>query len=186
MISTRIPVLNIFPEDSKKSFLKSYPSTDTEPEADVENGKIQSYLLLSSKQSDQNNAFNNSLKDKRCTKNVFEDFIERIPSFEYDKNKIRKNQLKKRIKAKNKDNIQFSKIEMSNNRFLNYFEAFINIAQHCHKNNQKFSRDNCKEYLKDCYIIDFSHDHYIPITSQLMPKQFNKYYRLTQRELKYL
>ena len=74
---------------------------------------------------------------------------------------------------------------MKNNRFLNYIDAFLNIAEHCKQNNQKFSRENCKEYLKDCYIIDFSHDQYIPITSHLMPKQFNKYFRLAQCELKY-
>lgn len=116
---------------------------------------------------------------KKKHKNQFQIFMDGIPTFEYDISN------KKSKGIKNKEN-EFCKIEMKNNRFLNYFDAFLSIAEHCHTNNQKFTRANCRVYLKDCYIIDFSHDRYIPITSNLSPKLFNKYFRQAERELKYL
>ena len=163
---------------------RSSHSTDTEPEVEGDNNPniFHSLSLTNSygkKLKDERNEVN---KSHRKEKSVFDEFYEGIPTFEYDKQKIRRNQMKK----KNKNSKSFYKIEMKNNRFLNYFDAFLNIASHCQQHNQKFTQEHCKEYLKDCYIIDFSHDHYIPITSQLMPKQFNKYFRLTQREQKYL
>ena len=177
----------IIPDDVKVNSItisRSTHSTDTEPEVEGDNSPNIFHSLSSStnyeiKLKPLSNSVN---KSQGKETNVFDDFYEGIPIFEYDQQKIRRNQIKK----KNKNNKLFYKIEMKNNRFLNYFDAFLNIAKHCKQNNQKFSRDHCKEYLKDCYIMDFSHDHYIPITSHLLPKQFNKYFRLVQREQKYL
>ena len=121
-------------------------------------------------------------ENKKKERNVFSELLEGIPSYEYDEKQIRRNQ----IKNKSKKNKVTEKVELKNNRFFNYYEGFLSIAEHCHKNQISFTRDKCKEYLKESYIIDFSRDCFIPATTNLKPKQFNKYYRYAQREMKHL
>jgi len=71
-------------------------STDTEPEAETDNrSNILKTLKFSSKDGTKQKISND--KSKR---NVFEDFLEGIPSFEYDEQQIRRNQ----AKSKNKKN----------------------------------------------------------------------------------
>ena len=152
-------------------------STDTEPEPETDNSSnILQTLNFTSKDEIKQKVANG--KSKR---NVFEDFIEGIPSYEYDEKQIRRNQ----IKNKSKKNKVTEKVELKNNRFFNYYEGFLSIAEHCHKNQISFTRDKCKEYLKESYIIDFSRDCFIPITTNLKPKQFNKYFRYAQHEMKH-
>ena len=119
-------------------------------------------------------------------KNPFQTLIENLPSYEYDEQMIKKNQEKRKQKIENEKLHPMSMIDTNNNRFLNYYEAFLYIAKHCLKHDQKFTRENCKQYLKQCYIIDFAHDNFIPITIHLTQKLFNKYFRLIQRELKFI
>ena len=163
-----------------KDVPKSSHSTDTEPEAENNNSNNKcSQMCLTSNVQFQNCT---NIKGKKKVENVFEDFIEGIPSYEYDEKQIRRNQ----IKNKSKKNKVTEKVELKNNRFFNYYEGFLSIAEHCHKNQISFTRDKCKEYLKESYIIDFSRDCFIPATTNLKPKQFNKYYRYAQREMKHL
>ena len=153
-------------------------STDTEPEPETDNSSnILQTLNFTSKDGKKQ-----KVASGRSKRNVFEDFIEGIPSYEYDEKQIRRNQ----IKNKSKKNKVTEKVELKNNRFFNYYEGFLSIAEHCHKNQISFTRDKCKEYLKESYIIDFSRDCFIPATTNLKPKQFNKYYRYAQREMKHL
>ena len=175
-------------ENIIKGPLKSSHSTDTEPEAEVENkGKFfRSVSFVFEDQDQQKNTINKYRKNKNNEKNVFLDFIELLPTYEYDQEQIRKNQIKKKRMERNKENKPMNLIDTNNNRFLNYYEAFLYIGEHCVKHDQKFTRETCKQYLKQCYIIDFAHDNFIPITTHLTQKLFNKYFRLIQRELKFI
>lgn len=153
-------------------------STDTEPEADTDN----SLNILQTLNFTSKDGIKQKVANSKSKRSVFSEFLEGIPSYEYDEKQIRRNQ----IKNKSKKNKVTEKVELKNNRFFNYYEGFLIIAEHCHKNQISFTRDKCKEYLKESYIIDFSRDCFIPATTNLKPKQFNKYYRYAQREMKHL
>lgn len=182
MLYEKIPIHSIFPENTKNSILQKIPSTDTEPEVDVGNNKKQTEFIYSKNQAPQKNQEKNHLQCSKKERNFFSEFLRGIPSYEYDEKQIRRNQ----IKNKSKKNKVTEKVELKNNRFFNYYEGFLSIAEHCHKNQISFTRDKCKEYLKESYIIDFSRDCFIPATTNLTKKQFNKYYRYAQREMKHL
>ena len=185
-------ILPINIDGTEKSTTRSSHSTDTEPEPEVysnNNSNIISHIYFRSNiqpKQESVNVIDLNDNGKKNDKNAFEEFIENLPTYEYDLQQIRKNQLKKRRMEKSKKCNPMNMIDTNNNRFLNYYEAFLYIAKHCLKHDQKFTRENCKQYLKQCYIIDFAHDNFIPITTHLTQKLFNKYFRLIQRELKFI
>lgn len=122
-------------------------------------------------------------KDGKHLKNAFKELIDNIPEYQYDIHP----KCNRKMKNKNGFNpVPFDQFETSDNRFFDCFEAFLYVGKHCKKYHGKYTRDYCKHYLKECYIIDFVHDKYVPITNNLSKKQFNKYFFYTQRELKYL
>ena len=173
-------------EDDDKNITKCLRCTDTETETDIVNSNLKFQEIMSKKQIKQKNIKSKHNANKNKLRNVFEEFIDDLASYEYDQHQIRKNQMKKKRMERNKENKQMNLIDTNNNRFLNYYEAFLYIGEHCVKHDQKFTRETCKQYLKQCYIIDFAHDNFIPITTHLTQKLFNKYFRLIQRELKFI
>lgn len=181
--------VNYISENNKEDFLKdtvrNTHSTDTEPEAELSSSLNLPQVCLSTNTEVQTKLYNDEvLKRKKKPKNIFECFADGLPSYEYDQHQIKKNQ--QEMKKKREHNKYSEMYDLNNNRFLNFFDAFLYIAKHCQKNNQRFTKDNCKQYLKQCYIVDFSHDGLIPISSRLPPKLFNKYFRFLQKELKYI
>lgn len=170
--------------EKEKEVPRNVQSTDTEPEAEVEN-RNNSQRSENNLQNEKGNENDQAIRQKKRYKSVFARLIDKLPSYKYDIPKKQKNQ-------KNQKNQRFNSLiplnvrDTGNNRFYSYNEAFSYIAEHCHKNNLKFSRENCRQYLNECYIIDFAHDEFIPITSHLSQKEFNRYFYLKQRELKYL
>lgn len=173
-------------ENTLKPIQRNSHSTDTEPEPEKENRKNNYQNVNLSNNQVQNNTENKSLGNKKTGKSVFKSFIENLPCYEYDEKQIRKNQQTKTNKKGKSDMISMNLMDTNNNRFLNYYEAFLYIAEHCQKNHQAFTTEICKKYLKQCYIIDFAHDGFIPITKHLSPKLFKKYFLLSKKELKYL
>lgn len=151
-------------------------STDTEPEAEIENKNI---IQGTNNDSQNENKNDQQRKQRKRIKNGFTKLIEKLPSYKYDIPEKQKKQDRQKL-------IPFNIRETDNNRFCSFLEAFSYIAEHCHKNDLKFSRENCRQYLKECYIIDFAHDEFIPISTHLSQKEFNKNYYLAQRELKYM
>ena len=124
--------------------------------------------------------------NNKQTKNVFEELIDYIPEYQYDIIPKKNKSVKNKNKSNNIDIVPFDRLESNNSRFYNCNEAFLYIGKHCKKYHGKYTRDYCKRYLKECFIIDFAHDEFVPITKNLSQKQFNKYFYYSQRELKYL
>ncbi|KAK8870220.1 hypothetical protein M9Y10_008097 [Tritrichomonas musculus] len=124
--------------------------------------------------------------------NGFRKLINVLPTYEYEIPKPKRNQKKLRSignirsQEENEEIYSMNRIETDNNRFVSYYDAFSYVAKHCQKYHSKYTRENCRQYLKDCYIIDFSHDEFIPIMAHLSKRDFNKYFSKSQRELKYL
>ncbi|KAK8872002.1 hypothetical protein M9Y10_007756 [Tritrichomonas musculus] len=172
-------------KENPRNVQRNGQSTDTDPEAEAENRNINRNNIQMSENNLQNEE---DVKRKKRYKSGFAKLIDKLPSYKYDIPKKQKNQMKQ----KNQKNQRFRNLiplnvrDTGNNRFYSYNEAFSYIAEHCHQNNLKFSRENCRQYLNECYIIDFARDEFIPITSHLSQKEFNRYFYLKQRELKYL
>lgn len=160
-------------EYNSKESTQIIQHTDTEPEVENDINEKKYFSLGSNNQKPKKINENNK-------KNVFENFIDLIPDFEYDQKQIRKNQ------QKTKEKVYMTFRESNENKFLNYYEAFFYVAKICKMNDQRFTKENCKKYLKDCYIVDFEKDGFAPISSHLSPKNLKKYFSSVQRELKYL
>lgn len=164
--------------EKEKEVPRNVQSTDTEPEAEVEN-RNNSQRSENNFQNEKGNKNDQAIRQKKRYKSVFARLIDKLPSYKYD--------IPKKQKYRKCNNlIPLNVRDTGNNRFCSYSEAFSYIAEHCHKNNLKFSRETCRLYLNECYIIDFAHDEFIPITTNLTQKEFNRYFYVTQRELKYI
>lgn len=163
-------------------------SIDTEPEAETINlphhdeGQIMNESTETREIAENNKQ---KIKNKKI-KNGFEMMIQKIPSYEYDIPKKSKNHRIQKKKYGKKEFYDMNLRETDNNRFVSNDEAFLYIAKHCQNYHNKFTREICWQYLKNCYIIDFAHDEFIPILTHLSKKEFNKYFHMVQKELKYL
>ena len=122
-------------------------------------------------------------KKNRSDINGFEELMKYIPAYKYDINPSERKTTKSIKRKQTIDIFPLDQIETNNNRFYDYLEAFLYIGKHCKKYHGKFTTQICKEYLKEYYIIDFIQDNFVPITSKLDKKLFNKYFYYTQREL---
>lgn len=172
-------------EGNNKNIISSTHNTDTEPEAEadteVENsqGHKQSEIIIKCGK-------NNETSQRKHKRNGFTRLIDKLPSYEYDvPSKSKSTNTKKKSNDIN-DLVPLDIRNTDNNRFASYQDAFLYIASHCRKYHNKFTRERCREYLKYCYIIDFAHDEFIPITTSLSTKEFNKLFQKTNREMKYL
>ena len=182
MLADQHQINNLIEERNEKGQLASLHGTDTEPEAETEIENVQRQRQV----EELINGEENKIRHGKKNKNGFSRLIEKLPSYEYDIPKKERKQ-KRRVSKKGDNEIIPLDIRNSdNNRFASYSDAFYFIADHCHKYHNRFTRDKCHQYLKYCYIIDFSHDEFIPITSTITNKEFNKYFLKTQRELKYI
>lgn len=167
-------------------------STDTEAEAEAEAESEQRQEKFSGRRMKENKNINieyeakQENKNDKKNRNGFERLISRLPSYEYEIPPKTKNQRNQKNKISDDRYYNIDKLKTDNNRFISYLDAFSYIAEHCQKYHEKYTRDKCRQYLKECYIIDFSHDEFIPILTHLSQKEFNKYFSKTQRELKYM
>lgn len=142
----------------------------------------------------ENNTYENHENHENHKRKIngFRKLINVLPNYEYEIPKPKRNQKKLRSignirsQEENEEIYSMNRIETDNNRFVSYYDAFSYVAKHCQKYHSKYTRENCRQYLKDCYIIDFSHDEFIPIMAHLSKRDFNKYFSKSQRELKYL
>ena len=184
MISNNLTV-NIQAQPHKESKEEESPrnthSTDTEPEAEsCFNLNQSSNVRIGQKTNETTQTFEHS---KWKSRNGFTRLIEKLPTYEYEiPKKVRNN---KNMQIEN-ELVPLDARGASNNRFCDYFEAFLYIAQHCLKYHNRFTREHCRQYLKKCYILDFAHDEFIPIMTHLSSRKFNKYFQNAQKELKYL
>lgn len=180
-------------EEAFKSNAKSNHSTDTEPEVE---GDIST---LNKKKTEEEeiekkevSGGGEEIKRKIRSKNGFDYLIHKIPTYKYE-NSTRKKR-KNNTKMTNKDHNNKGEEEIylmnelytNNNRFVSYEEGFLTVAKHCLRYHNKFTREQCRQYLERSYIIDFSHDEFIPFLSHLRSREFNKYFMITQRQLKYI
>lgn len=181
-----IKIVNL--ENPNKIVLQNHLNIDTEPELEVNNNhNIHSIVsLTSNNQLPSKNEKFITKEVKNNTKNPFEELIEIIPTYQYDPKLIRRNKQKMKIKEETVEKIANNIRDTNNNRFFNLYEAFLYVAEVCYKNSQRFTRDNCRRYLKECYIINFANDSFVPIMSHLTQKKFNQYYHLALREFKYI
>ena len=163
-------------EGNEKRLIQNNHSTDTEPEHEIDNLQQHEFAKPQEDQS----------RLKKKTKNVFTRLIQKIPSYEYDLPKKQRISSNKNCNNKDSDFVPLDIRNTDNNRFASYYDAFFYIAGHCKKYHDRFTREKCRQYLQYCYIIDFSHDEFIPITLNLTPKEFNKYFQMAQRDLKYI
>ena len=160
---------------------KNTHSTDTEPEADVYTIHHQASDIKITPNSNETNQLQEHSKWK--LRNGFTRLIDKIPNYEYELPKKPRNN-KNYLDENNF--VPLDTLSTDNNRFSNYFDAFLYIAQHCLKYYGRFTRENCRQHLKACYIIDFAHDEFIPIMTHLSSRKFNKYFQNAQKELKYM
>ena len=193
-MNTYRPTVNELLEDEeerpKTSNAGRVHSTDTEAEAEAESERQQE--KFSGRRMKENKNINieyeakQENKNDKKNRNGFERLISRLPSYEYEIPTKTKNQRNQKNKISDDRYYNIDKLKTDNNRFISYLDAFSYIAEHCQKYHEKYTRDKCRQYLKECYIIDFSHDEFIPILTHLSQKEFNKYFSKTQRELKYM
>ena len=154
-------------------------STDTDPEVENENKtkKKEKHILNDNEEG---------TKTERKIKSGFKHLISKLPSYDYNVPKKRKKEENKNRKSKNNELYPINERETDNNRFVSFEDAFLCVAQHCEKYHRKYTREICRQYLDECYILDFAQDGFIPIMSKLSPKDFNRYFQLSQRDHKYI
>lgn len=182
MLANQHQINNLIGERNEKGQIASSQGTDTEPEAELEKDNIQGQ---SQAEETIKSEEKKTIQGKK-SKNGFVRFIEKLPNYQYDIPKKGRKAVSKSIDRDNDNIIPFDIRDSDNNRFASYSDAFFYIAEHCRKYHNRFTRDKCRQYLGYCYIIDFSHDEFIPICSKITKKEFNKYFVKTQREMKYI
>lgn len=182
---SNIPTDHTHQPQSEKDSPRITHSTDTEPEGEIFSNNHNNTNYHSNPNTEEKNKYeiNEQVHTKWKAKNGFTRLIEKLPTYQYDIPKVSKNRKNYRDDS---NLVPLNILETDNNRFVNYVDAFLHIAKHCQRYHYRFTRDNCRQYLKECYMIDFAHDEFIPILSHLSQKDFNKYFHLAQKELKYV
>lgn len=179
--------------ENTKSITKSTHSTDTEPEVETDISALNKKTTEEEEiEKKEVNGGGEEIKRKIRSKNGFDYLIHKIPTYKYENStqKKRKNNTKMTNKDRNNKGGEeiyvMNELYTNNNRFVSYEEGFLTVAKHCLRYHNKFTREQCRQYLEGSYIIDFSHDEFIPFLSHLRSREFNKYFMITQRQLKYI